>query len=286
MKNKKLSLIAVVTASLIMSGCDNNDSNNNASSAKNDQPSQAEVTKKAAEVAPRTYKDSDFTQLDSGLKCLNLYTEVAEKSPDESYAFLIKPQELSQKKDHFERADYIKSLSGEIANLQSSEKVNKLFSVTIPNDDRKLTHVMLTQYIDANEPHVSRGSAKNEGKPGFQILLFSPSGGSGEYKRYSFDSRNGYGETSNCEVGIPGGYESLIFMPVTDESIARKISKYVSDDKESKKLSVKYFMEANSSNYVGNDGVSNRIPLTAVFSKLIKVQLLYNGEVINEYLAE
>ncbi|MGK9175220.1 hypothetical protein KXR87_18720 [Yokenella regensburgei] len=253
MKTKTFTTVSLLTAALFLAGCDNKEE------VKNTPPAdQHKQQAQAVNKTPDIPADAAFTAINTNLQCLGLYKKVSGTSPDENYAFLIAPQELMKKEEHFERTDFINSMRAKI-DAMTDTKVSDYFTLTLIHNDRKPNNVFITRYIEAND----QSSAHPKGVAGFQVWVNSDS------KQFLFNEQTGYEKHTNCAIDL-SKTERISFIPATDETLARTISKSL----ESGKMSVRYFLKATGTDYVGNSGQPNMVPLPLIKSEVLKLQLL------------
>lgn len=266
LKNRTLTNVSLLAISLLLAGCDNKeDAGENSVHAP--APAQKQTQSKTVEEKAKVPDDAEFQAVDTNLKCLSLYKNTSGKSPDENYAFLIAPQELMQKKEHFERVDFINTLRDKIKAL-SSDNVGDYFTLTLTSNRTKPNYVFITQYIEAGDEH----SDHPKGVPGFQFFMGDSD------KQFIFNQDHGYAENTNCAIDLRNT-DKIRFIPATDEKLARTVSKYVG----SGNLSIRYFLKATGFDYADNNGQPNVIPQPVVKADVIKVQLLEaDGSVLTQ----
>lgn len=262
LKKRTLGKVSLLTVSLLLASCDGKEDTGTSYTS-----AQKQTQSKAVEEKVNVPDDAKFQAVDTNLKCLSLYRKTSGKSPDENYAFLIAPQELMQKKEHFERVDFINTLSDKIKAL-SSDNIGDYFTLTLTNNRSKPNYVFITQYIEAGDDH----SDHPKGVPGFQFFMGDAD------KQFIFNQNHGYAENTNCAIDLRNT-DKIRFIPATDEGLARTVSKSV----ESGNLSVKYFLKATGFDYADNNGQPNVIPQPVVKADVLKVQLLgADGSVLTQ----
>ena len=262
MKKKTFTTASILAISILLAGCDNKED-----AGKDAAPAPTKSQSTTLEKSVKMPDDAEFQAVDTPLKCLSLYKNISGKSPDENYAFLIAPQELMQKKEHFERIDFINTLRDKI-NALSSDKVGDYFTLTLTNNRSKPNYVFITHYIEASDEH----SDHPKGVPGFQFFMGNTD------NQFIFNQAHGYAENTNCAIDLQHT-DKIRFIPASDENLARTVSKTV----ESGNLSIKYFLKATGFDYADNNGQPNVIPQTVVKADVIKIQLLgEDGSVLTQ----